>query len=77
MSDYIPTAKDEDFWTKAEKLVFQALADYVAAASDTGNARRRLFADDAAQGFAFADLMAKKFDLVLINPPFGAGERAW
>lgn len=63
----------EDFWTKAEKLVFQALADYAAAASSSGNARRLLFAEDAAQGFALADLVAKKYDVVLMNPPFGAG----
>jgi hypothetical protein len=62
----------EDFWTKAEKLVFQALADYAAAASGSGNARRRLFAEDAAHGFALADLVAKKFNVVLMNPPFGA-----
>jgi hypothetical protein len=65
--------EDEDFWAKAEKLVFQALADYVAAASASGNARRKLFAEDAAQGFALVDLAAKKFDVVLMNPPFGAG----
>ncbi len=62
----------EDFWAKAEKLVFQALADYVAAASASGYARRRLFAEDAAQGFALADLTTKRFDVVLMNPPFGA-----
>ena len=64
---------DEDFWTKAEKLVFMALADYVASASGAGAARRRLFAEDAAQGFALADLVAQRFDVVLMNPPFGAG----
>lgn len=68
----VPGAQ-EDFWTKAEKLVFQALDDYAATASGTGNARRRLFAEDAAQGFALADLLARKFDVVLMNPPFGAG----
>ena len=63
----------EDFWAKAEKLVFQALTDYVSASSASGNARRKLFAEDAVQGFALADLAAKKFDVVLMNPPFGAG----
>ena len=62
----------ENFWTKAEKLVFQALADYVESASASGNARRKLFAEDAAQGFALADLTAKTFDVVLMNPPFGS-----
>lgn len=68
--------EQEDFWTKAEKLVFQALADYAADASGTGAARRRLFADDAAQGFALADLMTNQFDVILMNPPFGAGSAA-
>jgi len=65
--------EQEDFWTKAEKLVFQALADYVTAASSSSNARRRLFAEDAVQGFALANLVARKFHVVLMNPPFGAG----
>ena len=40
------------------------------------NTRRRLFADDAAQGVALLELAEKKFDVVLMNPPFGAGSRA-
>ena len=66
----VPGAQ-EDFWTKAERLVFQALADYATSTSTSGNARRRLFAEDTAQGFALADLVTKKFDVVLMNPPFG------
>jgi hypothetical protein len=63
--------EQEDFWGKAEKLVFQALAEYTAAASGAGNARRRLFAEDAEQGFALSDLLTHKFDVILMNPPFG------
>jgi hypothetical protein len=62
-----------DFWNKAERLVFKALEEYAAAAPGAGVARRRLFADDAAHGFALADLSSQKFDVVLMNPPFGAG----
>jgi hypothetical protein len=65
--------EQQDFWAKAERLVLQALADYAGAAGGAGAARRRLFAEDAGQGFAFADLIAKRFDVVLMNPPFGAG----
>jgi hypothetical protein len=67
---------EEDFWSKAEKLVFQALADYADSASISDATRHRLFADDAARGFAFADLIANRFDVVLMNPPFGAGSSA-
>lgn len=65
--------KGLDFWGKAERLVLQALDEYSDAARGAGLARRRLFADDAAHGFALADLASKKFDVVLMNPPFGAG----
>lgn len=63
--------EQEDFWSKAEKLVFQALADYADTANALDATRRRLFAEDAAQGFAFADLATNRFDVVLMNPPFG------
>lgn len=33
--------------------------------------RPRLFAEDAARGFAFIDLCRKRYDVVLMNPPFG------
>src|SRR5262249_15333772 len=53
-----------DFWSKAERLVLKALEEYAAAARGAGVARRRMFADDAAHGFALADLVSKKFDTV-------------
>src|SRR5262249_28662603 len=34
--------------------------------------RRRLFADDATQGIALIDFVRMSFDVVLMNPPFGA-----
>src|SRR5262249_43237362 len=33
--------------------------------------QRRLFADDAARGFAFIDLCRQRYDVALMNPPFG------
>lgn len=36
------------------------------------NTRRRLFADDAAHGVALLSVAEKKFDTVLMNPPFGS-----
>ena len=35
-----------------------------------------MFAEDAAQGFAFIDLCQKRFDAVLMNPPFGEFSQA-
>ena len=34
--------------------------------------QKLLFADDAARGFAFIELCKKKYDVILMNPPFGA-----
>src|SRR5207248_1327312 len=61
---------DEAFWDQAEDRVLTLLRVYAESASDGGYARR-LFAEDAARGFAFIDLLQKRFDVVLMNPPFG------
>jgi hypothetical protein len=66
----------EDFWAKAEKLVFHALSEYAASATNGRAARRRLFVEDATQGLALIDLLTKRFDAVLMNPPFGAGSNS-
>jgi len=62
---------DEQFWDEAEARVLEALQGYAELASNGATARRRLFADDAAHGFAFIDLCRKRYEVVLMNPPFG------
>jgi hypothetical protein len=57
-------------WEDMEALLLKALADF--AEKGTGNGyMRKLFAEDAAHGFAFIDVCRKKYDVVLMNPPFG------
>jgi hypothetical protein len=68
--------RDEAFWADAENRVLEALRRY--ASSSAGNGKqvtRRLFASDAAQGIAFIDLFQQRFDVVLMNPPFGAASQ--
>jgi hypothetical protein len=62
---------DEEFWNQAEERILAALRDYAERAENGRVLRRRLFAEDAARGFAFVDLCRKRFDVVLMNPPFG------
>jgi hypothetical protein len=62
---------DEQFWGKAEERIYEALETYAGQAENGGGFQRRLFADDAAQGFAFIDLCRKRYDVVVMNPPFG------
>ena len=63
-----------DLFAPPEERIRAALDSLRAArkASAT-NTRRRLFADDAAHGVALLGVAEKKFDVVLMNPPFGAG----
>ncbi|ODT04868.1 MAG: hypothetical protein ABS52_01565 [Gemmatimonadetes bacterium SCN 70-22] len=67
---------DESFFDSAEERIVQALQEYAAGAPASMSVRRQLFADDAAQGIAFIDLCRKRFDVVLMNPPFGAASLA-
>lgn len=62
---------DEQFWQAAEQRIYDALEAYAEQAENGGGFQRRLFADDAAQGFAFIDLCRKRYDVVVMNPPFG------
>lgn len=61
----------QDFWAKSESLVLQALAECANEASNLGAARSQLFVEDTTQGFAFADQLFRRYDVVLMNPPFG------
>jgi hypothetical protein len=63
---------DEAFWENAEARVVEALRRFVARATIENHTLRRLFTDDALQGMAFIDLLRQPFDVVLMNPPFGA-----
>ena len=62
---------DGQFWERAEEQVYAKLRDYAEWAESSGGFQRRLFAEDAARGFAFIDLCLKRYDVALMNPPFG------
>jgi len=63
---------DRAFWDRAGERVVEALRDYARQAQVEQHTARRLFAEDALQGIAFIDLLQRPFDVVLMNPPFGA-----
>jgi hypothetical protein len=62
---------DQNFLDQAEDAILVALKEYAERAENGRAVRRRLFAQDAARGFAFIDLCRKRYDVVLMNPPFG------
>lgn len=66
---------DERFWETAEERIYTALKDF-AEQADSAGYQRRLFAEDAVRGFSFIDLCRKRYDVVVMNPPFGPGSKA-
>jgi hypothetical protein len=62
---------DEKRWMKAEGDFLKALQEYSERAENGRGFSRRLFAEDAERGVAFVDLCRRKYDVVLMNPPFG------
>jgi len=67
---------DTQFFEQAEAKVIEALSLYAEKAQNGQKLQRRLFAGDAVRGFAFVDLCHKRYDVVLMNPPFGLAIRS-
>jgi hypothetical protein len=57
-------------WAQIESDLHSSLNDFAHAAKSTYQGR--LFAQDAMQGLRLVDLCREKFDVVVMNPPFGA-----
>jgi hypothetical protein len=72
--EFAPT-DDPQSWAGIEEDLVDALKLYAEQASGATGLRRRLFAENAAHGFAFVDLCRQQFDVVLMNPPFGAASK--
>jgi len=62
---------ESEFWDRLEEKIYVALRGYAEQAENGGGFQRRLFAEDAARGFAFIDVCRKRYDVALMNPPFG------
>jgi hypothetical protein len=62
---------DASFWDEIEERIYTALKNYAEQATSGQGFQRRLFAEDAARGFSFIDNCRKRYDVILMNPPFG------
>lgn len=63
-------AQEQESWQQAEARLRTALTEFTQAAKSTYQGR--LFAQDALQGLRLIDLCRQVFDVVVMNPPFGA-----
>lgn len=68
-----PAKKQGELFAPAEERIRAALDRFVREKASATSARKRLFAEDVAHGVGLLTLAEKKFDAVLMNPPFGAG----
>jgi hypothetical protein len=62
---------DDQFFESAESQVIGALRSHAEKAQTGQRLQRRLFLEDAERGFAFVDLCHKRYNVILMNPPFG------
>ncbi|MFN3628793.1 MAG: Eco57I restriction-modification methylase domain-containing protein [Casimicrobiaceae bacterium] len=62
--------QEQENWQHAEARLREALGEFAQAAQSTYQGR--LFARDALQGLRIIDLCREVFDIVVMNPPFGA-----
>jgi hypothetical protein len=60
---------DASFWDEIEERIYDALEAY--GRQTGGGWQKRLFANDAARGFAFIEVCRTRYDILLMNPPFG------
>jgi hypothetical protein len=63
-------AQEKETWQQAEQRLRQALSTFTEQVSSSYQSR--LFALDALQGLRLIDLTREVFDVVVMNPPFGA-----
>ena len=64
--------KDEFFEEITERLQ-TALQELSSRLSEEEGYENALFSEDATRGFAFIELCQKRFDCIVMNPPFGEG----
>lgn len=65
--------QEQEGWQRAEHRLREALSEFAQAARSTYQGR--LFAQDALQRLRLIDLCREVFDVVVMNPPFGAASQ--
>lgn len=61
----------KDFFDTAEQEVLKALKSFAENAEGQDAFQKLLFVEDTARGFAFIELCRKRYDVIVMNPPFG------
>ncbi len=65
---------DAEFWSNAEERIYEELRNF--GRLNSASYETRLFVDDASQGLGFIDVSSQRYDVILMNPPFGSPSTA-
>ena len=63
----------EEFFNEITERLRESLQQLSAKLSEEEGYENALFKEDATRGFAFIELCQKRFDCIVMNPPFGEG----
>lgn len=63
--------QNQEQWLDAERRLEIALSRYADNPQHLGSYERRLFAEDTVRGLGIIDLCRQRYDVILMNPPFG------
>lgn len=63
----------EEFFNEITERLRESLQQLSAKLSEEEGYENSLFTEDATRGFAFIELCQKRFDCIVMNPPFGEG----
>ena len=63
----------EEFFNEITERLRESLQQLSAKLSEEEGYENALFTEDATRGFAFIELCQKRFDCIVMNPPFGEG----
>lgn len=76
VAQHAERADTGDFLAPPEERIRAALARFASDNDVKASTRRRLFVDDASHGTGLLSISELKYDVVLMNPPFGAPTNA-
>lgn len=72
----VSAVTDDEFWTTAESGILSSLAEYALRVEEETPARRLLFSADATESLRMLEICRHRYDVILMNPPFGEAARS-
>lgn len=72
-AELIKSMTKEDFFGSVANMLRDRISKITSQISENEGYENALFAEDAARGLAFIEMCYRRFDAIVMNPPFGEG----